>query len=87
MKLSKYIIVISCLLCIFFPLIAETQEVSAADRGFATEEFRRGVQAYYRGAYSESVMLFEKALSYLPNESLILDWLGKACYKDGKTAG
>ena len=85
MKLFKNILTITFLLCLIFPLVAETQEISAADRGFAAEEFRRGVQAYYRGAYSESVMLFEKALSYLPEESLILDWLGKACYKDGKT--
>ena len=51
--------------------------------GFAEEDFRRGVQAYYRGAYNDSILQFEKALSYLPNENLILDWLGKAYYKAG----
>ena len=51
--------------------------------GFAEEDFRRGVQAYYRGAFNDSILQFEKALSYLPNENLILDWLGKAYYRAG----
>ena len=55
----------------------------AADAGFAEQEFRRGVQAYYRGAYNDAVMEFEKALSYLPSENIILEWLGKAYYKAG----
>jgi len=54
-----------------------------ASEGFASEEFRHGVQAYYRGAFNEAIMQFEKALSYLPNDNLILDWLGKAYYKSG----
>ncbi len=58
-------------------------EPTAADRGYAAEEFRRGVQAYYRGAFNEAVLLFEKALSYLPDENLILEWLGKAYYRSG----
>ena len=57
--------------------------IRSAEEGLAAEEFRRGVQAYYRGAYNESVMQFEKALSYMPNDNLILDWLGKAYYKSG----
>ena len=55
----------------------------SANSGFAEEEFRRGVQSYYRGAFNESIMEFEKALSYLPGETLILDWLGKAYYRAG----
>lgn len=54
-----------------------------SSEGFASEEFRRGVQAYYKGAYNESILQFERALSYLPNDTLILDWLGKAYYKSG----
>lgn len=54
-----------------------------ANEGFAAQEFRRGVQAYYRGSYNDSVMQFEKALGYLPDDSLILDWLGKAYYHSG----
>ncbi len=56
---------------------------SAADTALAGDEFRRGVQAYYRGTFNESLMLFEKALSYRPGEPLILDWLGKAYYRTG----
>ena len=53
------------------------------NEGLASEEFRRGVQAYYKGAFSESIMQFEKALAYLPNDNLILEWLGKSYYKAG----
>lgn len=61
----------------------ETDTVRSANSGFAEEEFRRGVQSYYRGAFNESVLQFEKALSYLPGENMILDWLGKAYYRSG----
>ena len=56
---------------------------TAAERGKAAEEFRRGVQAWHRGAFNDSLVQFEKALSYLPSENLILDWLGKAYYRSG----
>ncbi len=58
-------------------------EPTASDRGYAADEFRRGVQAWYRGTFNESISQFEKALSYLPQEPLILDWLGKAYYRSG----
>lgn len=58
-------------------------DIRSGEEGFAFEEFRRGVQAYYKGAYNESIVLFEKALSYLPNDNLILEWLGKAYYQSG----
>ncbi|WP_294427806.1 hypothetical protein [uncultured Treponema sp.] len=54
-----------------------------AASGLAEQEFRRGVQAYYRGAFNDSILQFEKALSYLPEEMIILDWLGKAYYRSG----
>lgn len=54
-----------------------------SNEGFASEEFRRGVQAYYKGAFNEAIVQFEKALAYLPNDNLILDWLGKTYYKTG----
>jgi len=59
------------------------QSPSAADRALAGEDFRRGVQSFYRGAFNDSIMLFEKALSSLPGEPLILDWLGKSYYRTG----
>lgn len=55
----------------------------SANAGFAEEEFRRGVQAYYRGSFNDAILQFEKALSYLPSESIIMDWLGKAYYRSG----
>ncbi len=55
----------------------------SAQAGFAEEEFRRGVQSYYRGFFNDAIIQFEKALSYLPDENLILDWLGKAYYRAG----
>jgi DNA-binding beta-propeller fold protein YncE len=77
------------------PLVAQTatagtpastgtaSSASAADRALAGDEFRRGVQAYYRRAFNDSILVFEKALSYLPGEPLILDWLGKAYFRSG----
>ena len=57
--------------------------IRTGNEGFASDEFRRGVQSYNKGAFSEAIVQFEKALSYLPNDNLILDWLGKAYYKIG----
>lgn len=64
-------------------LTVPEDRIRTADEGLAGQEFRRGVQAYYRCAYNEAIMQFEKALSYLPQDNLILDWLGKAYYKSG----
>lgn len=81
--------------CIIFIIIAvflgtslfsstfESVTTETADTLFAEEEFRRGVQAYNRGAFNDAVLLFENALSYLPTENLILDWLGRAYYRSG----
>ena len=55
----------------------------SASSGLAEQEFRRGVQAYYRGSFNDAILQFEKALSYLPEENIILDWLGKAYYRSG----
>ena len=74
------IICLAALISLAVPCFAEP---SSADRGLAYEEFRRGVQSFYRGAFNDSVMIFEKALSYYPGEPLILDWLGKAYYRTG----
>ena len=61
----------------------ENRTTRSAESGFAEEEFRRGVQSYYRGSFNESILEFEKALSYLPGEPLVLEWLGKAYYRAG----
>jgi DNA-binding beta-propeller fold protein YncE len=57
--------------------------IRTADEGLASQEFRRGVQAYYRGSFNEAVMQLEKSLSYKSDDNLILDWLGKAYYRSG----
>lgn len=72
---------------ILYSLTAQANVIQStpttADRAIAYEEFRRGVQSFYRGHYNEAVFLFEKSLSYIPGEPLILDWLGKAYYQSG----
>jgi DNA-binding beta-propeller fold protein YncE len=49
----------------------------------AAEQLRLGVQAYNRGRYAESILLFEKALAYSPGEDLIEYWLGRSYLKSG----
>ncbi|MDR1389330.1 MAG: NHL repeat-containing protein [Treponema sp.] len=49
----------------------------------AQNEFRIGVQAYYRYAFNEAILAFERANSFRPGEALILDWLGRAYYRSG----
>ena len=76
------VFVVSVLLFAIFAtnaLFAQT----AADHGFADERFRRGVQAYYRGAFNDAVLQFEDALTYTPEDNRILEWLGKAYYRAG----
>lgn len=74
----------------FFSVFSQTSSaglysgnVRIAEEGFAAQEFRRGVQSYYRGTFNDAVMQFEKALGYMPNDSLILEWLGKSYYHSG----
>lgn len=74
----------------FFSVFSQTSSaglysgnVRTAEEGFAAQEFRRGVQSYYRGSFNDAVMQFEKALGYMPNDSLILEWLGKSYYHSG----
>lgn len=91
MKKNKRIAV-ACVLSVFsfFSAYSQTStaglyngEVRTAEEGFAAQEFRRGVQSYYRGTFNDAVMQFEKALNYMPDDSLILEWLGKSYYHSG----
>ena len=45
---------------------------TSQDRQIAFEEFRRGVQSYYRTSYNEAILLFEKALSILPDKIMVV---------------
>ena len=74
---------LSISICTLFSSDFKSVTVETADSLFAEEEFRRGVHSYYRGSYNDAILLFEKALSYLPTENLILDWLGRAYYRAG----
>ncbi|MGL4986653.1 MAG: hypothetical protein ACRC5H_05875 [Treponemataceae bacterium] len=74
------------LIIMFFSSILSVSsqiQTSTAEGGFSQEEFRRGIQAYYRGSFNDAIVLLERALSYMPNESLILDWLGNAYFRSG----
>lgn len=55
----------------------------SAEAGLAEEEFRKGVLSYNRGMFMDAITQFERALYYLPDENLIIDWLGKAYYRAG----
>ncbi len=61
----------------------QTTFSGSASDGVAEENFRRGVQSYYRGSFNEAILEFEKTLSYVPGENRVLDWLGKAYYRAG----
>ena len=89
-RILKFVIFIIFSLCLNAQTTTDSaglkvpeDRIRSSDEGFAAVEFRRGVQAYYKGAFNEAIMQFEKALSYLPNDNLILDWLGKSYYKAG----
>ena len=84
-RIRNVALVFACVLLGIFSAVPQTsfEKLNTKEASLAETEFRRGVQAYYRNAFNDSVMQFEKALSYLPNENLILDWLGKAYYRSG----
>lgn len=82
MRKNAAVFLFSLVFC-FFALVSVPAQPTKADEAMAGDEFRRGLQSYYRGAFNDAVMLFEKALSYVPGAPLILDWLGKAYYRTG----
>ena len=65
----------------FLPI--EDSGSTLVDTVNAQNEFRIGVQAYYRYAFNEAINAFERANSFRPGEPLILDWLGRAYYRSG----
>lgn len=83
MKKNLLLLLLITLMCPIFAQSFSIEEPSNSDRHFAEQEFRNGVQAWYRGYFNESILQFEKALSYLPEEPLILDWLGRAYFRAG----
>ena len=88
-KLCSIVILSSVLLAQdepdFGPNFLQTGDsgASLSDTIQAQNEFRIGLQAYYRFAYNEAINSFERANSFRPGEPLILDWLGRAYYRSG----
>lgn len=88
-KLFKLTVFFFCVLFLQSELLAQNSLAPAASNSnstIASDEFRRGVQSYYRGQFNEAIMIFERALAYLPNEPVIMDWLGKAYFHSGLEA-
>ena len=65
------------------PLRTSPTGGTGASALIAAEEFRLGIHAYNRFSYNEAILSFERALSYLPGEAILLDWLGRAYYRSG----
>lgn len=89
-KILSYLLIASFIFTVAYAqttnsagMVTPEERIRNSNEGFASEEFRRGVQAYYKGAFNEAIVQFEKALAYLPNDNLILEWLGKTYYKTG----
>ncbi|MFQ3546814.1 MAG: 6-bladed beta-propeller [Termitinemataceae bacterium] len=81
----KALLTMLCTLLIYPQSLAAQAVVGGIDTDaiYAREEFRRGIQAYNRFGYNEAILSFEKALSYKPQEPLILEWLGRSYYRSG----
>jgi DNA-binding beta-propeller fold protein YncE len=79
----KFFLILFAAAFLCSPAVSQSVVTKSGAEGLAEQEFRRGVQAFYRGTYNDAVLEFEKALSYLPGENLILDWLGRAYYMSG----
>lgn len=62
------------------------EEYRSANENLSEEEFRRGVQSFYRGSFNEAILQFEKALAYAPEDNRTLDWMAKSYYQSGLEA-
>jgi DNA-binding beta-propeller fold protein YncE len=49
----------------------------------AQDRFNSGVRAFYEGSLNQSIMYFEKALTFKPQNITERIWLGRALYKSG----
>ncbi|HVP18369.1 MAG TPA: hypothetical protein VMU36_05180 [Spirochaetia bacterium] len=78
MKLRSLVAFILCLLPAVLP--AQNLDFNAVR---SAEQLRRGVQAFHRGFYSDSIVSFEKAISYKPSNAFAQNWLGRTLWKSG----
>lgn len=78
MKLRSLVVVSLCLLPAILP--AQNLDFSSVR---SAEQLRRGIQAFHRGFYSDSLVSLEKAISYKPSNTVAQEWLGRTLWKSG----
>ncbi|HUI70812.1 MAG TPA: NHL repeat-containing protein, partial [Spirochaetia bacterium] len=78
MKLRLLILSVLCLLPAVLP--AQNLDFNAVR---SAEQLRRGVQAFHRGFYADSLVSLEKAISYQTSNQLAQRWLGRTLWKSG----
>ncbi len=66
---------------LMWPALAQIRTDTASPG--ATEQMRLGVLAYHQGRFQESILLFEKALAWDPNSTIVQVWRGRAYYRAG----
>ncbi len=49
----------------------------------AREAFREGTVRFHRGSYNEAILQFQTSLSFVPNDTVVREWLGRAFYFSG----
>lgn len=49
----------------------------------ASESFREGVVGFHRGRYNEAILAFQRSLSFVADDNLTREWLGRALYFSG----
>ncbi|AHC14787.1 hypothetical protein [Salinispira pacifica] len=49
----------------------------------ASESFREGVVSFHRGRYNEAILAFQRSLSFVSDDNLTREWLGRALYFSG----
>ena len=72
-------LVLFIVLCFSLPLFAQVD----FDLLNFQEAFREGVLRFHRGSYNEAILSFQRSLSFLPDDSLAREWLGRAYYFSG----
>ncbi len=78
MKPAAIAICLSAVLAVRLP----AQEIDL-DAARSEAELRAGVQAFHRGLLNESIVAFEKAVSYQPSAAIARNWLGRALLRSG----
>jgi DNA-binding beta-propeller fold protein YncE len=79
------VLLILSLLCVNIQAQDEHSVILGSDLDAlrAAESFRFGIEAYNRNSFNEAISAFEQALTWRPDNGLILNWLGRAYYRSG----